>query len=228
MDASRLPLRISAALSALADPDVQVPRTRALAYLAWAALLSIALHAALLSWLDTLQFRLGGPVRLTLSARLLPGPEAQAPDIVAAAPKPEPRAAQAEPAEAQPIARAAPAAAQATLPHLYFSASEVDLPARVLEKPPLIYPEDPYIWKLRGAVRVRVFIGEDGRVDTVELVSAEPPGHFEEAALAAARQLRYRPAEIRGQPVRSRKLIEVVFDPHEHLRPDAAPRTGGG
>ena len=63
MDASRLRVRIAAALAALADPDAQDPRTRALAYLAWAALLSIALHAAVLTWLDTLQFRLGGPVR---------------------------------------------------------------------------------------------------------------------------------------------------------------------
>lgn len=226
MDASRLPPRVAAALAALADPDAQAPASRTLAYLAWAVLLSVALHAAALTWLDTLRFRFGGPVRLALNARLLPGPEAAAPEAPAPAPKPAPRAAQAEPAEAQTAARPAPAAAQATLPHLYFSSSEVDVPAEVLEKPPLIYPENPYIWKLRGTVRARVFIGEDGRVDTVELVSAEPAGHFEDAALAAARQLRYRPAEIRGQPVRSRKLIEIVFDPHERQRPAGAAPAG--
>jgi TonB family protein len=211
-----LAARISAALAALADPDAQDPRTRTLAYLAWAALLSIALHVSVLTWLDTLQFHLGGPVRFSLSARLLPGPEAMAIPATSQAPP-------AAPAEAPSPARGAPAAGQATLPHLYFSSGEVDIPAKVLEKPPLIYPEDPYIWKLRGTVRVRVFIGEDGRVDTVELVAAEPAGYFEEAALAAARQLRYQPAQIRGQPVRSRKLIEILFDPHEHLRPPDAP-----
>jgi TonB family protein len=213
--------RVTAAFAALADPDARAPRTRALAYLAWAALLSIALHAAVLTWLDTLPFRFGGPLRLALSARLLPVPEEAAPGASSAAP----RVASPEPAEPK-TARPAPAGAQATLPHLYFSASDVDVPAKVLEIPPLIYPENPYIWKLRGTVRVRVFIGEDGHVDTVELVSAEPPGHFEEAALIAARQLRYRPAEIRGLPVRSRRLIEILFDPHEHLHPAGAPPAG--
>lgn len=225
MDASRLRVRIAAALAALADPDAQDPQARAFAYLAWAALLSIALHAAVLTWLDTLQFGLGGPVRFALSARLVPGPEAAAPE--SPAPDPAPRAAPSEPAEPKPATPPAPAGGQATLPHLYFSSREVDVAAQVLEKPPLVYPENPYIWKLRGTVRVRVYIGEDGRVDSVELVSAEPPGHFEEAALAAARQLRYRPAEVRGRPVRSRKLIEILFDPHEHLRPPAAPPAGG-
>lgn len=219
MDASRLPPRVAAALAALADPDAQAPRVRTLAYLAWAGLLSVALHAAALTWLGTIQFSFGGPIRLALSARLLPNPEATESAAIAPASNARPRAA------AESVK--APAAAQATLPHLYFTSREVDVPAAVLEKPPLIYPENPYLWKLPGTVRVRVFIGEDGRVDTVELVSAEPPGHFEEAALAAARQLRYRPAEIRGQPVRSRKLIEILFDPHEHLRTaGAAPERG--
>ena len=225
MDASRLRVRIAAALAALADPDAQDPRTRTLAYLAWASLLSVALHAAVLTWFDTLQFRFGGPVRFALSARLVPGPEAAAPE--SPAPSPPPRAAPAEPAEPKAVERPSPAGASATLPHLYFSSREVDVAAQVLEKPPLVYPENPFIWKLRGTVRVRVFIGEDGRVDSVELVSAEPPGHFEEAALTAARQLRYRPAEVRGRPVRSRKLIEILFDPHEHLRQPPAPPAGG-
>ena len=214
MDASRLPVRITAALSALADPDAQAPASRTLAYLAWAVLLSVALHAAALTWLGTIQFSFGGPIRLALSARLVSIPATTEHAGTDPASKASPR-------------EASPGSDAATLPHLYFTSREVDVPAAVLEKPPLIYPENPYLWKLRGTVRVRVFIGEDGRVDTVELVSAEPAGHFEEAALAAARQLRYRPAAIRGQAVRSRKLIEILFDPHEHLRPAAAPPAGG-
>ncbi len=215
MDASRLPPRVTAALAALADPDAQEPEVRTLAYLAWAALLSVALHAALITWLGSLQFSFGGPARLALSARLVSVPAAAAPRSMASAEEPK------------PAPRPAPAEAPATLPNLYFASSEVDVPAELLEKPPLIYPENPYIWKLHGKVRVRVFIGNDGGVDTVELVSAEPSGHFEEAALAAARQLRYRPAELRGQPVRSRKLIEVVFDPYEQLRSEGALAGGG-
>lgn len=227
MDVRRLPPRAAAALAALADPDAQAPRVRTLAYLAWAGLLSVALHAALITWLDTLQFGFGGPVRLALSARLVPAPAVAEP--LDPAPQVWPAAARSAAAADAPIPapRPAPAEASATLPDLYFASSEVDVPAQLLEKPPLIYPENPYLWKLHGKVRVRLFIGKNGSVESVELVSAEPGGHFEEAALAAARQVRYRPAELRGQPVRSRKLIEVVFDPYEHLRPAAAPPAGG-
>lgn len=217
MDANRLPPRVAAALAALADPDAQAPRVRTLAYLAWAGLLSVALHAALITWLATLQLNFGGPIRLALNARLVPAPAAAEP--LDPAPQARPTSAPGTAADApKPAPRPAPAEASATLPDLYFASSEVDIPAQLLEKPPLVYPENPHLWKLHGKVRLRVFIGNNGSVDSVELVSAEPRGHFEEAALAAARQLHYRPAEIRGQPVRNRKLIEVVFDPHEHLR----------
>src|SRR5512135_3353234 len=224
MDARRLPPRFAAALAALADPDAQDPDTRTLAYLAWALLLSIALHAAVLSWIGTLQFSFGGPVRFALSVRLLPRAQQTDAAMIAPAPETTPHPAPA-PDQARAAAPAAPTGAAATLPHLYFNSSELDVQAKVLEKPPLIYPENPYIWKLAGTVRVRVFIGEDGRVDTVELVSAEPPGFFEDAALAAARKLRYAPAQIRGQAVRSRKLIEIRFDPHEQPRPGDSPPT---
>jgi TonB family protein len=209
--------RAGAALAALADPDGQPPRERTLAFLAWAALLSLALHLALISWLGTLPFGVGGPLRISLQARLVAAPETQPPTVVAEAtqeavlpPPVEPRASDAKPA-------AAPPAEPSVIPDRYFSTSEVDVPAQVLDKPSLIYPENPFLWKLAGTVRVRVFIGLDGRVESVDLVSADPPGHFEDAALSAARGLKYRPATLRGQPVRSRRTIEIVFDPHEHL-----------
>ena len=221
MDAGRLPSRLAAALSSLADPDAQDPATRTFAYLAWAVLLSVALHAALLSWLGTMPFRFDGRTHLVLNARMAPMPASapQAPASGALEAREPAKTHSGQPGSAAPAVQvSAQTVEPATLPHLYFASGELDVPAQVLEKPPLVYPENPYLWKLRGSVRVRVFIGEDGGVDAVELVSADPPGHFEEAALAAARKLRYRPAEIRGQPVRSRRLIEILFDPHEQLR----------
>ncbi len=207
-----------AALRALADPDAQPPRIRAPAWLAWALLLSVALHAAALSWVGTLEFRASGPLRLALTARLVPLPETPA---AAAAPAAVDRVG--EPAAEAPRARPAPPApepvqAAAALPPRYFTSREVDVPAALLEQPPLVYPEDPYLWKLAGKVRLRLFIGEDGRVESAEVVSARPPGHFEQAALDAGRAIRYQPALLGGRPVRSQKQIEVEFDPHERLR----------
>jgi TonB family protein len=208
-----------AVFEALAHPEAQAPRERALAYLTWAFVLSLALHSAVLSLLGTMPFRFGGALNFALTVRVVPAP----PETLSVEPGGEPRPA---PAPERSEAREAVAAAQpgATLPHRHFTSREVDVPARVLEQPPLVYPEDPYLWKLPGKVRLRVFIDREGRVETVELVSAEPRGYFEQAAIEAARAVRYRPAELRGQPVRSQKLIEVAFDPHEHLPRSARER----
>jgi protein TonB len=213
---------IQAALATLADPDAQDPRARALGWLAWAAILSVALHAAVLSAFGAMPFRFEGAVAsFALTARFVPAPAAAPAQPMEAGPAAEPPAAAR--AAAAPAA-AAPVSAGPTLPDRYFTSRDVDVPAAVRQPPQLVYPEDPYTWRLPGTVRLRVFIEADGSVSRVEVVSAQPPGHFEQAALDAGRALRYEPARIGGQPVRSQKLIDVVFDPHEHLRGDAARR----
>jgi len=96
----------------------------------------------------------------------------------------------------------------------YLPSAEVDTPAMARERPRLVYPEDAYIARLRGTVRLRVFISEQGRVDDAQVVFARPEGEFEEAALEAVRKLVYDPATRAGRPVKSQKLIEVTFDPY--------------
>jgi TonB family protein len=77
-------------------------------------------------------------------------------------------------------------------------------------------------------VRLRVFVGANGAVESVELVSVDPPGvHFEQAALEAIRLMRYTPALKDGQAVRSQKVIEVTFDPEEEVAGAARDGTPG-
>ena len=98
----------------------------------------------------------------------------------------------------------------------YYRNSEVDVQAEPIVQSPLVIPEQAYMSKLRGTVRARVFIDEEGTVVSVQIVEVRPVrGVFEEAALEALRQVRYRPALIAGQPVKSQKLIEVTFNPYE-------------
>lgn len=100
----------------------------------------------------------------------------------------------------------------------YFLPSELDVLPRAVERGPLVYPENAYVWRLSGTVRARVFISERGTVDSVQILEARPhPGIFEEAAVDALRQVRYEPAEIRGLPVKSQRVVEVVFNPHEDV-----------
>ena len=111
-------------------------------------------------------------------------------------------------AAAEPVRPARPA------PKRYFKSSEVDERATPVEMAALVYPEVAYMNRLRGTVRMRIFISSDGRVDRAEVVEAQPKGRFEEAAIDAVQRTRFRPARKDGRAVPSQKLIEVEFDPY--------------
>ena len=100
------------------------------------------------------------------------------------------------------------------MPKPYLTAKEVDERAVPLEMAPLIYPKTAYINRLRGTVRVRVYISAAGSVDRAEVVDAIPKGHFEEAAIEAVQRTTFTAARKAGRPVPSQKLVEVEFDPY--------------
>jgi periplasmic protein TonB len=141
---------------------------------------------------------------------------------VAAQPAP-PAAPLPPPASAAPQAEpvAAPAAAPAPVPAVvitssvdltYYSAREVDVHPRALREVVPEYPPDADRQRLSGKVRLQLKLEADGRVSDIEVVSADPPGRFDESALRAFRNERFAPAKRGGRPVRALVLIEVVYD----------------
>ena len=52
----------------------------------------------------------------------------------------------------------------------YYRNSEVDTPAVAISRGPLIFPEQAYVSKLRGMVKARVYIDEEGFVTTEDLL----------------------------------------------------------
>jgi TonB family protein len=65
---------------------------------------------------------------------------------------------------------------------------------------------------------LRILINERGGVDDVTVVEAEPRGYFfEDAALEATRALQFSPAMRFGHRVKSRKDLEVIFNPYESI-----------
>ena len=104
----------------------------------------------------------------------------------------------------------------------YYRNNEVDVQAVPVSRGPLIFPELAFLSKLSGTVRARIYISEDGTVESIQIVEVWPrKGVFEEAALEALRQVRYKPAELAGERVKSQKLIEVKFNPYEDRDPAA-------
>lgn len=190
--------------------------------LALALALSAGLHLIVML---TLSLAPGGwrhgfqpALRVVLKEPPMALPESM-PTAPAAAIAPVPEAPEKKPENVQGKGHSAPVASPgASLPiaERYYRSSEVDEPAVPLERGPLVFPEDAYVWKLAGLVRARVYIGAGGEVESVYIEEVQPrTGIFEQAALEALRQVRYRPAMIAGAAVKSQKLIEVKFDPYE-------------
>ena len=118
------------------------------------------------------------------------------------------------PAPPPPSAQSVPAPLARASPQRYLRSSEVDERAVPLEMAPLLYPKTAYINRIRGMVRVRVYISAAGRVDKAEVVEAAPKGHFEEAAIDAVQRTTFTAARKAGRAVPSQKLVEVEFDPY--------------
>lgn len=136
--------------------------------------------------------------------------------------EPEPSATEAPPvapADPQPAFVAAPPAAPASVATItssvdltFYTARDLDVQPRALREIVPDYPADADRRRLSGKVRLQLKLEADGRVSDVGIVSASPPGVFDESALKAFRAARFASAQKSGRPVRALVVIEVVYD----------------
>jgi protein TonB len=135
--------------------------------------------------------------------------------------EPAPPAAAALPAESFAVAQpdSAPAAAPVPVATItsavdltYYSARDLDVHPRALREIVPDYPRDADRRRLSGKVRLQLKLEADGRISDIEVVSAKPPGVFDESAIRAFRDARFAPAQKGGRPVRALVLIEVEYD----------------
>lgn len=69
-------------------------------------------------------------------------------------------------------------------------------------KVPPEYPRRAAERGIQGYVIVQFTVTEEGTVEDVEVVEADPKGYFERAAVKAASKFRYKPKVVNGQPIR--------------------------
>lgn len=91
-----------------------------------------------------------------------------------------------------------------------FGSSEVQKRARLLPSPPAAYPDEARLTKEKGEVRLRVVLAGDGSVKNIFPMRPQKHG-LTEAAMAAARQLRFEPAIRNGQPVSQFATVAYEF-----------------
>jgi TonB family protein len=106
-----------------------------------------------------------------------------------------------------------PLVVNAPLAGWYFSRAELTVPPVLQDAPRLQFPDGAAAG--RGRVLLRVFLGVSGAVEGIEVLSSDPPSVFDEAAVAAFANLRFRPGEIEGVAVTSQTAFEVHFDDSE-------------
>lgn len=153
-----------------------------------------------------------------------PVPEvASKPAPEAPLPKPEPAPAQ-ETAPARVAVSAAPAAVPRAveapaLPSLPVMVDTTWYEARQLDSQPRatapIQPRYPPAAQKRGtegSVKLRLRVDEYGVVQEAEVEEGDPPGVFDESALAAFKAGRFVPARKDGRPVRAQIYIRVRYD----------------
>lgn len=171
----------------------------------------------------------------TAQAAAAPSPpaanNATPPRAAAPAPKPAPPAPPA-PAAARPPATAPHPAPTGELPNnpdaatkpgpsiavpllvnpVYYPARDLDVQPHALQPIQPLYPSAALDRQLSGTVTVELHLEADGRVSEAKVISADPPGYFEQAALAAFKDARFSPAIRRDEAVRCKILIKVKFD----------------
>ena len=75
----------------------------------------------------------------------------------------------------------------------------------------VVYPVEAKDKKVEGYVRVAYDVSTDGSVTNVRVVDSDPPGVFDEAAIAAVRGWRFHPAISDGKPVVEELVSRVNF-----------------
>src|SRR5512138_1118272 len=209
-------------MSAPAEAPAIPPRLRRLLTAAW---ISLALHAAAKAVppLPAAPAERAPALASSMSSDALPVeaavPQAPPPHKLAALPEAasEPPAAQAavtagQGAASAPAAAAPAAAIPSAVDLTYYGVRELDVQPRALREIVPEYPADADRARLSGKVRVLLKLEADGRVSDAEVVSATPPGVFEDTTLKAFRDARFAPAQKNGRAVRARVLVEVLFD----------------
>ncbi len=73
------------------------------------------------------------------------------------------------------------------------------------------YPRQAAMDRIEGTVTMEFIVNADGTVRNVRIVSANPPGVFEQAAITAALKWKFKPKVINGKAVEQKGVQPMVF-----------------
>jgi TonB family protein len=100
------------------------------------------------------------------------------------------------------------------------SDQEIERPAPLYGDVPIDYPIELWDQDIEGQTLLRVRVTETGQVDSVVVLESAGHGAFDSAAIAGARDLRFRPARRKGKRIVVWAEVPVHFS--KRPRPDTA------
>lgn len=80
----------------------------------------------------------------------------------------------------------------------------------VIEKVTPKYPEDAKKEKVTGEVVIEAYVGADGKVLEARAMK-EPDPRLAKAALEAFQQWKFKPATVKGKPVKAKMTVTINF-----------------
>lgn len=97
---------------------------------------------------------------------------------------------------------------------------EIERPSPLFGDTPIEYPVSLWDQDIEGETRLRVRVTDTGAVDSVEVVESSGHEAFDSAAIAGAKELRFRPARRNGKRIEVWAEVPVAFSKR--------PRPEGG
>ena len=92
-----------------------------------------------------------------------------------------------------------------------YSLKEVDNVPKSLKSVRPIYPEYAKNMRIEGYVQVKFILDDKGRVTNSQVIKAEPDNMFENAALKAVNQWKFKPAKKDGKDVNVAMVVKLNF-----------------
>ena len=102
----------------------------------------------------------------------------------------------------------------------YYRAQELDAMPQITQKTEPEYPLQAKENGITGHVKVELFIDEEGKVVTIDVLESTPPGVFEPPSIKAFSNQLFVPGQIKAIPVKSRIITTIRF---EETPPTANP-----
>lgn len=93
-----------------------------------------------------------------------------------------------------------------------FDSAALDKPLTALAQTPFIYPLRAKRLGIEGWVKIKLLVSQQGEVEQVQILEAQPPDVFEQTVERGVRLWRFTPGTVAGKPVRSWVVTTIRFE----------------